>query len=299
MQIIIAYLLVVLIWGSTWYAIELQLGVVAPEWSIVFRFFLAAVLLFSWCLVSRRNLVFPFKTHLSLLVLGLLMFSANYILVYTGTGYLTSGLVAVAFSTLTILNIINARIFLKIPIERSIMLGALLGISGLMMIFWPEIDTLSLADETSIGLMLCLGGTALASLGNTVAASKRAAAIPVNALTAWAMLYGSVATAIMAIGTGKELMFDDRPAYWISLLYLALPGSVIAFILYFWLLKNIGVAKTAYSAVMIPIVALAISTIFEGYSWTSASIIGLSMVIIGNVVMIERKIKKPIPIVEA
>ena len=136
MRTIIAYILVVLIWGSTWYAIELQLGNVAPEWSVTYRFFLASILLFTWCIMRRRSLSFPFKTHLTLLLLGLLMFSGNYILVYTGTGYLTSGLVAVAFSTLTILNILNARIFLKIPVERSILLGALLGISGLLMIFW-------------------------------------------------------------------------------------------------------------------------------------------------------------------
>lgn len=299
MRIIIYYALVVLIWGSTWYAIELQLGIVAPEWSVAFRFYLAAIMLFVWCLVRRRPIAFPFKTHMVLALLGLLMFSGNYVLVYKGTGYLTSGLVAVAFSTLTILNIINARIFLKVPFERTIMLGAILGVSGLMMIFWPEFDQLTMADETAIGLMICLIGTMLASLGNTVAASSRAAAIPVNALTAWAMVYGSVFTTFYALFSGKEFLLDDRPIYWAALLYLALPGSVVAFILYFWLLKKIGVAKTAYTAVMIPIVALIISTFFEGYIWTSASVAGLTMVIFGNIVMIQRKSKKPVSVVEA
>ncbi len=299
MRIPLYYILVVLIWGSTWYAIELQLGTVAPEWSVAFRFSLAALLLLTWCIIRRRSLVFPFKTHLILALLGLLMFSGNYMLIYTGTAYLTSGLVAVAFSTLTILNIVNARIFLKIHFERATMIGAILGILGLLLIFLPEFDHLSMSDDTTIGLMICLAGTMLASLGNTVAASKRAEAIPVNALTAWAMIYGALITAIFALSTGKEFILDERPIYWIALLYLALPGSVIAFILYFWLLKNIGVAKTAYSAVMIPIVALIISTFFEGYIWTSASVAGLAMVILGNVVMIERKSKKPVSIVEA
>lgn len=299
MRIIIYYILVVLIWGSTWYAIELQLGQVAPEWSVAYRFFLASVLLFAWCIIRRRNLTFPIKTHMSMALLGLLLFSGNYILVYTGTGYLTSGLVAVAFSVLTILNIINARIFLKIPFERTILLGALLGISGLVMIFWPEVDQMSLSDDTTIGLGICLAGTMLASLGNTVAASKRASSIPVDALTAWGMLYGSVATALVALAMGKEFLLDGRVSYWASLLYLSLIGSVIAFSLYLWLLKNIGVAQTAYTAVMIPIVALIISTLFEGYIWTSASVIGLAMVVFGNVVMIQRKRKKPVSIVEA
>lgn len=299
MRVIIYYILVVLIWGSTWYAIELQLGQVAPEWSVAYRFFLASVLLFAWCIMRRRSLVFPFKTHLSMALLGLLLFSGNYILVYIGTGYLTSGLVAVAFSALTILNIINARIFLKVPFERAILLGAILGISGLLMIFWPEIDQMSLSDNTTIGLGICLAGTMLASLGNTVAASKRTAAIPVDALTAWGMLYGSLATALVALLMGKEFLLDGRVSYWASLLYLSLIGSVIAFSLYLWLLKNIGVAQTAYTAVMIPIVALFISTLVEGYIWTSASVIGLAMVVFGNVVMIQRKRKKPVAIVEA
>lgn len=299
MRVIIYYILVVLIWGSTWYAIELQLGQVSPEWSVAYRFFLASVLLFTWCILRRRSLTFPFKMHMSMALLGLLMFSGNYILIYSGTEYLTSGLVAVAFSALTILNIINARIFLKIPFERTILLGALLGISGLLMIFWPEVDQMSLSDDTTIGLAICLAGTMLASLGNTVAASKRAASIPVDALTAWGMLYGSIATALVALLMGKEFLLDGRVSYWASLVYLSLIGSVIAFSLYLWLLKNIGVAQTAYTAVMIPIVALFISTLFEGYIWTSASVIGLAMVVFGNVVMIQRKRKKPISIVEA
>lgn len=299
MRIIIYFSLVVLIWGSTWYAIELQLGLVAPEWSVAYRFFLASILLFVWCVVRRRSLSFSFKTHLSMALLGLFMFSGNYILVYTGTGYLTSGLVAVAFSTLTILNIINARLFLKIPVERTILLGALLGIFGLLMIFWPEIDRVAMSDETTLGLMICLFGTLLASFGNTVAASKRTAVIPVDALTAWGMLYGSLLTALLALLMGKEFVIDVRPTYLASLLYLSLIGSVVAFSLYLWLLKEIGVARTAYSAVMIPIVALIISTFFEGYVWTSASVAGLAMVIFGNVVMIQRKRKKPVSIVEA
>ena len=299
MRVIIYFILVVLIWGSTWYAIELQLGHVAPEWSVAYRFFLASCLLFAWCIIRKRSLIFPFKTHAIIALLGLFMFSGNYIFVYTGTGYLTSGLVAVAFSTLTILNIINARIFLKIPIERTIMLGALLGISGLLLIFWPEVDQISMNNETTVGLLICLTGTLLASLGNTIAASKWTADIPINPMTAWGMLYGSLAASIIAMAMGKEFVLDDRPIYWTSLLYLSLVGSVIAFLLYFRLLKKIGVARTAYTAVMIPIVALTISTFFEGYIWTSASVAGLAMVIFGNVVMIQRKRKKPISIMEA
>lgn len=299
MRVIIYFILVVLIWGSTWYAIELQLGHVDPTWSVAYRFFLASLLLFTWCIIRKKSLSFPFATHLSMALLGLLMFSGNYIFVYIGTGYLTSGLVAVAFSTLTILNIINARIFLKIPIESTILFGAILGIFGLLLIFWPEISKPSMGNNTTMGLMICLTGTLLASLGNTVAASKRAATVPVDALTAWGMLYGSLATALIATLMGKEAILDDRASYWGSLLYLSLIGSVVAFSLYLWLLKEIGVARTAYTAVVIPIVALTISTFFEGYIWTSASVAGLAMVIFGNVVMIQRKRKKPISIMEA
>lgn len=298
MRIIITYIFVVLSWGSTWYAITLQLGSTAPEWSIAIRFSFASLLLFVWCVTTKRRIKLDFSEHKTIALLGLLMFSTNYIFVYTGTVYLTSGLVAVAFSLLTVLNIINARIFLKTPVEKTILLGALFGIVGLIMIFWPEIDRLSLANEATYGLILCLTSTFLASLGNTVTASKRVNNIPLASMTAWAMLYGSTITVLYALGTGKEFIFEPRPSYWWSLIYLSIVGSVIAFTLYFWLIKKIGVARSAYTAVLIPIVALTVSTFAESYVWTSASAGGLALVIFGNIVMIQRKGKKPV-IVEA
>lgn len=298
MRVILAYLFVVLSWGTTWYAIKLQLGTVSPEWSVALRFFLASLMLFAWCGLTKRKIKLRAINHLSVMLLGLLMFSSNYILIYFGTGYLSSGLVAVIFSTLTILNIMNARIFLNTPIERRVLSGALLGIVGLILIFSPEIDHISLADNTTIGIALCFAATFIASLGNTLSASRHVNNIPLTSMTAWAMLYGSIITLVVALVMGKEFTLDARPSYWWSLVYLSVVGSVIAFTLYFWLIKKVGVAVSAYTAVLIPIVALLVSTILEDYQWTGASASGLVMIIMGNVVMIQRKSKKPV-IVEA
>ncbi|TNE66677.1 MAG: EamA/RhaT family transporter [Alphaproteobacteria bacterium] len=289
MGVILAFLGCVLIWGSTWYAIELQLGVVPKEWSLAFRFSLAAALLFLWCLVRGKRLRFPLRDHGWMMATGFFLFSGNYLLVYWGTEYLTSGLVAVSFSLLSFLNIVNSRLFLKAEVQPSVLASALIGVVGLILIFKPEIDHFSFADDSALGLTICVVATLIASWGNTIVGSAPVRALPLFSFNAWGLFYGALFNTLFALLSGKPPAFDPRPEYWLSLLYLSVLGTVVAFLMYLWLVGRVGVARAAYMAVMTPVVALTISTFMEGFHWTAYSVAGLALVIAGNVVMINRK----------
>lgn len=279
----------VLIWGSTWYAIKFQLGQVAIEWSVAYRFFLSACILLLWCVLSKRRLRFAIRDHLVFASLGALLFSVNYMFVYWGTTYLTSGLVAVVFSMMSLANQINGAIFLRIRIEPKVFFGALCGMSGLVLIFWPEFEHMALNDTTLAGIFLCLTGTVVASFGNTIAATERAKALPLFAFNGYAMFYGSLLMAAYALLSGKPPSFDTSAGYLTSLVYLAVFGTVAGFTIYLTLLKVWGLARTAYITVAIPLVALVISTIFEGYVWTVPAGAGVSLVLLGNLMLIRRK----------
>ncbi|WP_262690903.1 DMT family transporter [Kordiimonas aestuarii] len=289
MGVLLAFFGCVLIWGSTWYAIELQLGIVPKEWSLVYRFGLASLVLFAICLLKRERLRIKLRNHVWMAITGMTLFSTGYVFTYWGTEYLTSGLVAVTFSMLSFLNIVNARIFLGNPITLSTIGAALIGIVGLVLIFMPEISTLSLADDTTLGVALCLIATVVASLGNVSAGAASTRSVPVLSFNAWSLGYGALTNLVFALASGKAIAFDPHAPYVLSLLYLSLVGTVIAFSMYVWLIGKIGVGRAAYMAVMVPVVALVISTLLEGFVWTVEAMIGLSLVIIGNVTMIRRK----------
>ncbi|WP_262694808.1 DMT family transporter [Kordiimonas aquimaris] len=292
MAVFVAFAACVLIWGSTWYGIEFQLGVVAKEWSLFYRFGLAAVLLIGWCLIKGYSIRFDAKGHVAALGTGALLFGLNYLFVYAGTEYLTSGLVAVAFSTLSLMNIFTSRLFLKAPIQLPVLLAALIGVIGLALIFSHEMTSFSLSDETALGLGLCLLATLTASIGNTIPASDTAKSFDVLPFTALALLYSSAFNLMIAIVSGEPILFDANPPYVIALIYLASFGTVVAFTLYLWLISKIGVARAGYIAVMTPLVALTISTFYEGFTWDLTAVVGLALIMIGNGLMVRLKATK-------
>ncbi|WP_308909277.1 DMT family transporter [Pseudokordiimonas caeni] len=289
MKAIIAFVGCVLIWGSTWYAIEWQLGTTTPEWSVAFRFGLACIITFVIAIARRERLRFTLKDHAVVAGFGVFMFSLNYILVYHGTEHLPSGLVAVTFSLLALMNLINARLFLKTPIAPTAFAASILGVLGLVLIFLPEIEVLSFEDQTVLGVVICVFGTFLASIGNNFAATPRARALPLFAANAWGLFYGSISNVVNALITGDPIVLDPRPEYWMALGYLAVMGTVVAFALYIWLIGQIGVAGAAYTSVLIPFVALAISTVFENFHWTLPAVLGVGLVAVGNVLMVRSR----------
>jgi len=285
------YALTVLIWGSTFFAIEFQLGVVSPEVSVVYRYSAAALLLFGWCHFRGLSLRFALRNHVWFMLLGLLLFGLNYILTYTAQIYITSALAAIAFSSMVWMNIINSRIFFGVKAGRGVLFGALLGAVGMYFLFAPQISKISFSDTVFFGSCLAVLAALTASFGNMVSQATQKADLPVVQSNAWGMFYGTVFMAIVALANGREFTFEWSAAYVGSLAYLTVFGSIVAFGAYLTLLGRIGAHKAGYAMVMFPMVALLLSTLFEGLEITSTTVLGTLLVLTGNVFVL--KTRKP------
>jgi drug/metabolite transporter (DMT)-like permease len=292
MQVPFLYLAIVLIWGSTWIAIPYQLGDVANEMSVGYRFGLAALLLYGYAILTRRKIALPRDAYLFVFLQGTLLFSLNYFLVYYGTAYITTGLVAVVFSTVIVFNAVFERLFFRVEFEARVLIAALIGFSGIALIFWPEISEVNLQDDTVIGILFVLVATIIASLGNMAAVVNTRRALPLVAVNAHAMAWAGVSSVLIGLAMGKDLNFSLSASYLISLTYLSLFGSAVAFGCYLALIRRIGATKSAYSAVAFPIVALGLSTFFEGYEWTAAAVLGIILTLIGNWLILYRPVTK-------
>ncbi len=280
------YLATVLIWGSTFYAIKFQLGDVPEMWSIAYRFGLAALLLWLWCLWRKLPLRFSRRQHGWMALQGLFLFCLNYLLIYLATSNLTSGLIAVVFSSIVLMNILNGALFFGRPIEVKTLLGALLGILGIAFVFWPELAGLESNRSAFWGLVLSITGTYIASLGNMLSSKNQQQHLPVVQSNVFGMTYGTAMMAILALAQGTLPVFETSLSFNLSLLYLSLFGSVLAFGAYLTLVGRIGPAKAAYTMVLFPIVALGISTLFENYHWSWSALIGVCIVALGNLIIL-------------
>ena len=290
----VLYLLTVLIWGSTWIAINYQLGDVATEASVTYRFTLAAVVLFIYCFVRRLPLSMSPGQHLRLALFGIALFGFNYLMLYQAQQHINSALTCIAFSTLTLFNIINARIWYKTAITKQVFIGGALGFAGIITLFWPQVNELSFSDATLYGLTLCIIGTLSASVGNMISLRNQRTKMPVVQSNAWGMAYGAIFMAIMTLVHGKAFTFDNSLAYVSSLVYLSIFGSVIAFGCYLSLMMRIGSHKTSYANIMFPAVAVVISTFVEDFDWNTYAIAGLSIIMMGNLVILAKPKQKTI-----
>ena len=292
MQFLLFYGLTVLIWGSTWYAITFQLGAAAESVSLLYRFSLAALLLFIYCLVSRKPMRFSLTEHAYMAGQGFTLFSVNYLLFYWCTRYLTSGLVAVIFSTVIVMNIFNGALFLKRRVRPVVLLGALFGLIGISLLFADEIVDSQTAQQSAMvwrGLSLGIIATFCASLGNILSARNQSAGLPIVQSNAYGMAYGSLVMLIYAVMTGASFRVDWSISYASSLVYLSIFGSIIAFGAYLSLIGRYGADRAAYASVLFPLVALVISSVFEDYRWTPMAIMGVALVLFGNVLVLGRK----------
>ena len=279
------YLLTVLIWGSTWIAIKMQMGEVAIPLSIAYRFGLAAVVLFVLLLLSQRLQRLDRRGQLLCLAQGLCLFCLNFMCFYTASQWIPSGLVAVIFSTATLWNALNARIFMGRQIAPNVLAGGALGLLGLGLLFWPELAHHEASFETWLGLGLSVLGTLCFSTGNLLSSLQQQAGIRPLTGNAWSMLYGTLLLLGYCLLSGVPFNFDTSARYIGSLLYLAIPGSVIGFTAYLTLVGRMGPERAAYCTVLFPVVALNISVFVEGYEWTAPALFGLLLVMAGNVLV--------------
>ena len=294
----VLYGLTVLIWGSTWFAIEFQLGAIAPEVSLVYRYGAASLLLFAWSRFRGLRLRFALRDHAWFFLLGLLLFGVNYILAYRSQIYITSALAAIAFSSMVWMNIINARLFFGVKAGRGVLFGALLGAIGMFYLFAPQISEISFTDTVFFGSFLAVLGALVSSFGNMVSQATQKAKLPVVQTNAWAMLYGALFPAVISLTNGHEFSFEWTVAYVGSLAYLTVFGSIVAFGAYLTLLGRIGAHKAGYAMVMFPVVALVLSTLFEGLEIDATIVFGTLFVLAGNLFVLKTRrsgTKQPAP----
>ena len=285
------YFVVLLAWGSSWFAISFQLGDVAPQVSIVWRFLLASIILFIWSYFRGLKLSFPWRDHLSWIVLGFFLFCVNYICAYFGTFYLASGLVCLIFSTLTLFTVFNGFVFFKKPIRLPILIGAVVGIAGLSVIFSNEISSTDWSLESGVvkGFLWMLLATFFASIGMLLSGQFQARKMPLVQSNAFSMLYGSLILVSYITVSDVSFSFNTSYSYVISLVYLALIASVIGFGVYLKLVGNIGADKASYVNIFTPTIALLLSTLFENYEWSWVGLIGVLLIIIGNIIVLYAK----------
>ncbi|MCP4329180.1 MAG: EamA family transporter [Alphaproteobacteria bacterium] len=283
------YLIVVLFWGTSWIVIILQVETMPPVLSVLYRFAVAATLMITWAALRGEKFRFSLREHGLLAILGLAMFSGNYVLFYEAAAFgLTTGLIAVIFSTSVIMNLINARIWLGHRADGRVVIAAMLGITGIVVVFWRDIRALGIDDANGLAIIYGIAGTYLFSLGNMVSTRLQSHRLPVVATSGIAMAYGAIALTVFAFAVGVPWRFDPSPAYIGSLAFLAVFTTVIGFASYLTLLGRIGAPRASYVTVIFPIIALGLSTLFEDYQWTPWALAGVVLILAGNVVVLTR-----------
>ncbi len=278
-----------LAWGTTWFAITLQFGVVDPVVSVVYRFALAAALLFAWCAIRGESIWLTRAQHLAAFGVGFSTFTINYTLVYWAEERVTSAVVAVLFAAMAFLNLVGFRIAFGTRSPRLAWGAASLGVAGVALMSWEEIASSNFGVGAMTGIGMTLAGVVAAVVGNVYARRGELAGAGIAASTGWAMAYGAAALAVFALATGKAWIFDPSWTYMLSLLHLAVNGSVVAFLLYYMLARRRGYATASYISALTPPLAMLVSSLFEDKTWGMLAFGGVGLVLIGQVLLLRSK----------
>lgn len=289
-RVLVPFAIVTLIWGSTWIVIIDQLGPVPSSWSVTYRFIVAAACMFIYALAVRAPMRIGAVGHILAATFGVAQFVFNFNFVYRAEHYVTSGLVAVTFASLVVFNAVGGWLFLGQRMTRGFVLGSAIAMIGIGLLFYNELRVMPAGPSAvAMGLGYTLLGVLAASAANVMQASERAKALPMASLIAWGMLYGVVVDAGWAWVSAGPPVIEARLGYWAGVIYLGAFASAIAFTLYFGLIRVIGPAKAAYSGVIVPVLAMLLSTMFEGYRWSGYAIGGGVLVIAGLVVALRTR----------
>ena len=289
-RVALPFLLVTLLWSTTWLVIRDGLGVVPPSWSISYRFFLAAAAMFAFAAATRQPLRMGRDNQLFLALFGAVQVVLNFNFVYHAEGYITSGLVALTFALLIVPNSLFGWLFLGLAISRRFLAGSAVALLGIGLMFLHELRA-SAAGPRAVGLGIgfALLAVLAASVFNLMQASARAKAMPMASLLAWGMLWGALIDAAFAWITAGAPVFDPRPGYWFGVVYLGLFASAVAFLLYFNLIRAIGPARAAYSSVLVPDIAMTLSTLFAGYRWSPPAASGAALTLVGLLIALRAR----------
>lgn len=280
------YLIVVFSWGTSWLAIKFELGEVSPQVSVAYRFILSGLILCAFCLLRGKKFKFTLAQHGRIFLQAFFFFSTNYIFIYRSSAYLPSGLVSVVFSTVTFMNIFNARIFMGQKPETRTIWATLVGFTGILLVFSRDIAGAS--SQLFHGIILCLISGYSASLGNIISAKNQKVGLPILETTAIGMLYGGLWTLLLSGLMGESFVIPTRASYYAALIFLSLFASILAFMAYLHLLSRIGPTRAAYSTLVFPLVAVTLSVFFEGYVLGPWEAIGLILALGGNYLVMFR-----------
>jgi drug/metabolite transporter (DMT)-like permease len=284
-----AIIICTLCWGTTWFAITLQLGLVDPIVSVVYRFAFASLLLFAWCAMRREPVALTRAQHFAAIGVGVSTFTINYALVYLAEQWVTSAVVAVLFASMAFANLVAFRVVYGQRPALLAWFAAVLGIVGVSLLAWEEIRTSNFNAEAVTGIAITLIGVGFAVIGNIFARRGEMAGAPVASSTAWAMAYGAAALAVFALVTGKTWTFTPTWAYVLSFLHLSVNGSVVAFLLYYGLARRRGYGTASYVSALAPALAMLMSSLFEHKSWGVMALGGVVLLLIGQFLLLRTR----------
>lgn len=285
------FLLVVLIWGSTWWVITGQIGDVPASWSVTWRFALATPAMFLVAVVMRKSLKMRRDGHWLAFLVGLTQFCGNYNFVYRAEMHLTSGIVALMISLMLVPNAVLARVLLAQPIVRRFAVGSAIAIAGIALLLLHESRVAPAGGMVVLGVVFALVAMLCASVSNVIQANEVGSRLPMVSLLAWAMLYGTACDAVVAFATSGPPVLPMDKAYWLGTAYLALFGSVVTFPLYYTLIRQLGAGRAAYNGVAVVVIAMLFSTVLEGYRWSPLAIAGAVLATAG--LMVALSARKP------
>jgi drug/metabolite transporter (DMT)-like permease len=278
----------VLTWGTTWYAITFQVGRMAPEVGVALRFAVAGAVILAACVVRCERLRFTRAQHLRLALQGSFLYGVSYLCVYHAELHVVSGLVAVGYSASPLVTGLGAHWLYGVRTSARFLVGGVLGLAGIAMIFWPEFGAVTAGRDMLLGTLFTVGAVLLSAIGSLAASRNRAHRLPFWPALGWGMLYGAGVAALFALAQGQSFVPPAAPSWWLSLLYLALAGSVLTFACFLTLQERIGPGPAGTIGVMTPLLALLVSMVFEDFRPMALTLAGAVLAVAGNVLMLRR-----------
>lgn len=277
-----------LIWGCTWFVIRTQLGEVPASWSVTWRFVLGAAVMFGLCVVKRKSLRLTARQHGFALLVAVSQFVLNFNLVYRSEAYLASGLVSLTFAFLLVFNTLLAALFLGQRVSGRFLIGSGIGLAGVLLLFAPDLAKPG-NDQMGLGLALAFGGVLSASIANVLQGTREGRAMPLEAGLAWAMAWGALLDGVLAWAIAGPPVFSFDPVYLAGLAYLGIVASAVAFSLYYVLIRAVGPGQAAWNGVVVPVVAMTLSTFLEDWQWTATAVGGVALALLGLAIALTAK----------
>lgn len=294
-RVLIPFLIITLIWGSTWIVIKDQLGPVPSAWSVTYRYVIATAAMFAYAAATGVPLRIGREGHKLAILFGVPQFVLNFNFVYAAEQYITSGVVAMVFALLLVPNSALSRIFLKHPLTRRFLVGSGIAVTGVILLFWNELLMANAPPgAVAIGIGLTLLAVLAASAANVMQATAPLRARPIAAMLAWGMFYGAIVNALLAVALSGAPVFEARLGYWLGLFYLGLFASALSFTFYFGIIRAVGPGRAAYSSLLVPVIAMTFSTIFEDYHWSALAVGGGLLALSGLAIALTSK-RQPLP----